>query len=71
VTALDQPYVWCFDHGRMHNFSAGAWCTAWWVPLTGGTEAEAAADKARRFGGAQFYDQLPREQQVQLAEARS
>jgi hypothetical protein len=61
------PYVWCFDHGRTHNFSAGAWCTAWWIPLAGTTEDEALADKQQRFGDAVFYDQLPVEQIVELA----
>lgn len=67
----ENPFVWCFDHGRMHNFSEGAWCTAWWVVLIGTTEAEALGDKVSRFGDARFYDQLPLEQQVKLAEERS
>ncbi|MFD5564498.1 hypothetical protein [Kitasatospora griseola] len=66
----DNPYVWCFDHGRIHNFSDGAWCTAWWVQLAGTTETEALADKANRFGDAQFYDQLPVTVQVELADAQ-
>ncbi|MFE1321630.1 hypothetical protein [Kitasatospora phosalacinea] len=70
MTDNPQPYVWCFDHGRTHNFSDGAWCTAWWVPLVGATEPEALADKAARFGDARFYDQLPFAVQVELAEAR-
>lgn len=66
----NRSYAWCFDHGRMHDFFNGVWCTAWWVPLSGRTEAEAMADKAARFGDAQFYDQLPLEQRVALAEAQ-
>ncbi|MFG3051848.1 hypothetical protein ACGFZP_12985 [Kitasatospora sp. NPDC048239] len=62
-------YVWCFDHGRTHNFSHGAWCTAWWTPLTGNTEAEALTDKTNRFGDAVFYNDLPTDQQIALANA--
>lgn len=63
-------YVWCFDHGRTHDFSHGAWCTASWAPLNGASETEALADKAARFGDAVFYDQLPMDQQVALAEPK-
>jgi hypothetical protein len=64
-------FAWCFDHGRSHNFSTGAWCTAFWVKLAGQTEAEALADKQTRFGDAVFYDQLTLEQQGALIENRS
>lgn len=63
---MTTTYAWCFDHGRLHPFTNGAWCTASWTPLTGGTETEALADKAARFGEAIFFDQLTTEQQLEL-----
>ncbi len=58
-------YAWCFSHGRMHTFVPstehpdGAWCTAEWMPLDGGTEDAALTDKQTRYGDAQFIHHLP------------
>ncbi|MBQ1164476.1 hypothetical protein KBZ21_41565, partial [Streptomyces sp. A73] len=40
------------------------WCTAAWAPLDATNEAEAQDEKARRWGDAQFFHQLPAEQQL-------
>ncbi|MBQ1164408.1 hypothetical protein KBZ21_41190, partial [Streptomyces sp. A73] len=37
------------------------WCTAAWAPLDATNEAEAQDEKARRWGDAQFFHQLPAE----------
>ncbi|MFF4417052.1 hypothetical protein ACFYY8_31410 [Streptosporangium sp. NPDC001559] len=77
MTPADLPttwFAWCFSHGRLHRFTPsreypdGAWCTAHWSRLAGATEEEALADKANRFGDAQFIDQLPLEVQVEVAD---
>lgn len=69
----DLSYAWCLDHGRLHRFSQedGAWCSALWVPLDGTSEGTALANKQSRFGEARFFDELPREVQTELIEARS
>jgi len=61
-------FAWCFSHGRMHFFAEDQepWCTATWVPLAAGSEDKALAEKQRRYGDAQFLDQLPLEQQVAI-----
>ncbi|MBQ1165212.1 hypothetical protein KBZ21_45310, partial [Streptomyces sp. A73] len=59
-------FAWCFDHGRMHHFDGPPWCTAAWAPLDATTEAEAQDETARRWGDAQFFHQLPAEQQLAL-----
>ncbi|MBQ1165177.1 hypothetical protein KBZ21_45135, partial [Streptomyces sp. A73] len=38
--------------------------TAAWAPLDATNEAEAQDEKARRWGDAQFFHQLPAEQQL-------
>ena len=64
-------FAWCFSHGRLHRFPAPTepWCTAHWAPLSGSTEAEACADKERRYGSAMFIDGLPGEQQLALIDS--
>ena len=67
---MTPSYAWCFDHGRLHHFTNGAWCTAAWTPLAGTTKAQAMADKTTRYGDAIYIDQLPLEQQVKLVNER-
>lgn len=63
-------YAYCFSHGRMHFFRAAEepWCTATWVWLDALTDEAAEAEKTKRYGDAQFIDQLPLDQHVAVIE---
>lgn len=67
MSNLPDRYAWCFSHGFMHTFDPESpWCTADWVWLDGDSEDAAMADKAARYGDAQFLHQLP-DLEAQLA----
>lgn len=64
---LPVRFAWCFSHGVMHRFDpADPWCTATWVWLASRDEADALADKAARYGDAQFLHHLPADQQLAI-----
>lgn len=63
----DTMYAWCFSHGRMHRFDPEEpWCTATWIRLDAGSEAEALTVKQERYGDARFVGDLPLHQQAGL-----
>ncbi|MFJ9378928.1 hypothetical protein [Streptomyces sp. NPDC101455] len=65
-------YAWCFDHGTLHHFLAQGepWCTAAWVPFTATSEEQALEAKQHAYGDARFFNDLPRDKQLEVLEIR-
>lgn len=67
---MKPTYAWCFSHGTLHRFLAGAtpWCTATWIAFTATAENDALAAKEEAYGDAQFLHDLPSVKQLEVIE---